>query len=41
MEYFKSINTEKLNAKIITPVFKDQKNGVYKIISFYAKKRGD
>ena len=38
MEYFKSINTKKLNAKIITPVFKDQKNGVYKIISFYAKK---
>ncbi|MDH5552301.1 MAG: peroxide stress protein YaaA [Nitrosomonas sp.] len=37
-EYFKSINTKKLNAKIITPVFKDQKNGVYKIISFYAKK---
>ena len=23
---------------IITPVFKDQKNGNYKIISFYAKK---
>ena len=38
MEYFKSINTKRLNAKIITPVFKDQKNGVYKIISFYAKK---
>lgn len=37
-EYFKSVNTKKLNAKIITPVFKDQKNGVYKIISFYAKK---
>jgi cytoplasmic iron level regulating protein YaaA (DUF328/UPF0246 family) len=37
-EYFKSINTKKLNAKIITPIFKDQKNGVYKIISFYAKK---
>ncbi len=37
-EYFKSINTKKLNAKIITPVFKDQKNGAYKIISFYAKK---
>lgn len=37
-EYFKSIRTDKLNARIITPVFKDQKNGVYKIISFYAKK---
>ncbi|MGY0588477.1 MAG: peroxide stress protein YaaA, partial [Paraglaciecola chathamensis] len=27
-----------INAQIITPVFKDQKNGHYKIISFYAKK---
>ena len=37
-EYFKSINTQKLNADIITPVFKDMKNGKYKIISFFAKK---
>ena len=37
-EYFQSIQTNKLNARIITPVFKDQKNGVYKIISFFAKK---
>ncbi len=37
-EYFKSLKTDKLNAKVITPVFKDQKNGVYKIISFFAKK---
>lgn len=37
-EYFKSINTNKLNARLITPVFKDEKNGQYKIISFYAKK---
>ena len=27
-----------LNAEIITPVFKDEKNGTLKIISFYAKK---
>ena len=27
-----------LNATIITPVFKDWKNGQYKIISFFAKK---
>ncbi len=27
-----------LNGEIITPVFKDEKNGQYKIISFYAKK---
>ncbi|MDB2705344.1 peroxide stress protein YaaA [Pseudomonadota bacterium] len=37
-EYFKAAQAKKLNAKIITPVFKDLKNGQYKIISFYAKK---
>jgi uncharacterized protein len=37
-EYFKSVTPAKLNADVITPVFKDWKNGKYKIISFYAKK---
>lgn len=37
-EYFKSVRPEKIAGKIITPVFKDQKNGMYKIISFFAKK---
>ena len=37
-EYFKSVNRSNLNADVITPVFKDWKNGQYKIISFYAKK---
>ncbi len=37
-EYFKALEAKKLNARIITPVFKDWKNGEYKIISFYAKK---
>lgn len=37
-EYFKAIEAKKLNTRIITPVFKDWKNGQYKIISFYAKK---
>jgi len=37
-EYFKAVEAKKLNARIITPVFKDWKNGQYKIISFYAKK---
>ena len=37
-EYFKSVKPKKLDADIITPVFKDLKNGQYKIISFYAKK---
>ena len=37
-EYYKSLQTQYINAKIITPIFKDQKNGQYKIISFYAKR---
>jgi len=37
-EYFHAVNPKRLNAEIITPVFKDCKNGKYKIISFYAKK---
>ncbi|PKP24442.1 MAG: peroxide stress protein YaaA [Bacteroidetes bacterium HGW-Bacteroidetes-2] len=37
-EYFKSINTKKLKGKLISPVFKDFKNGKLKIISFFAKK---
>lgn len=37
-EYFKSIKTQKINGMIITPIFKDCKNGQYKVISFYAKK---
>lgn len=37
-EYFKSINTSKIKARIVTPVFKDFKNGSYKFLSFYGKK---
>lgn len=37
-EYFKVIQPKAINAEIITPIFKDWKNGQYKIISFYAKK---
>ncbi|HEY5715063.1 MAG TPA: peroxide stress protein YaaA [Psychromonas sp.] len=37
-EYFKSVQKKGLNGQIITPVFKDQKNGKYKVVSFYAKK---
>lgn len=37
-EYFKSVNKAGLQARLITPVFKDLKNGQYKIISFHAKK---
>ena len=37
-EYYKSVQTKQIDGQIITPVFKDWKNGQYKIISFYAKK---
>jgi cytoplasmic iron level regulating protein YaaA (DUF328/UPF0246 family) len=37
-EYFKAVQKKSLDAEIITPIFKDYKNGQYKIISFYAKK---
>lgn len=37
-EYFKSVNTKKIKAEIIVPQFKDEKNGKYKVVSFFAKK---
>lgn len=37
-EYFKSVKKKSLDGMIITPTFKDYKNGQYKIISFFAKK---
>jgi hypothetical protein len=37
-EYFKSVQLKYLDSEVITPIFKDFKNGKYKIISFYAKK---
>ncbi len=37
-EYFKSVKIKSLKATIITPAFKDWKNGQYKMISFFAKK---
>ncbi len=37
-EYFKSIDKKKLEAEIITPEFKDLKNGNYKTITVFAKK---
>ena len=37
-EYFKAVKKKALEAQIITPRFEDEKNGQYKVISFYAKK---
>lgn len=37
-EYYKSIDQKKLGVEIVTPEFKDLKNGEYKMISFFAKR---
>ncbi len=37
-EYFKVVNKHKLSHNLISPIFKDRKNGEYKLISFFAKK---
>ncbi|WP_053140352.1 peroxide stress protein YaaA [Erwinia billingiae] len=37
-EYFKAVKPKKLSGRIIKPVFLDEKNGKFKVISFYAKK---
>lgn len=37
-EYFRAVNEKVLSKPVISPVFRDYKNGKYKIISFYAKK---
>lgn len=37
-EYFKVVQPKKLKVPVISPVFKDFKNGKLKIISFFAKK---
>lgn len=36
-EYFKSVKTAALKAQVIECVFEDEKNGTYKVISFFAK----
>lgn len=37
-EYFSAIDTKKLKARIITPAFKEFKDGQYRMVSFFAKK---
>ena len=36
-EYFKAVDLKKLKARVITPTFKDFKNGQYKVIMVFAK----
>ncbi len=37
-EYFKAVQSKHLKATVVSPIFKDFKNGKLKIISFFAKK---
>lgn len=37
-EYFKAVQSKRLEAEVITPLFKDLKNGKYRVVSFFAKK---
>lgn len=37
-EYFKAVNKKRLSSPLISPHFLDEKNGTFKVISFYAKK---
>ncbi len=37
-EYFKAVKPGSLKGRIVKPVFLDEKNGKFKVISFYAKK---
>lgn len=37
-EYYGAVKPNKIHAEIITPKFLDQKNGQYKVVSFYAKR---
>ncbi len=37
-EYFAAVNTDALDARVVTPVFKDFKNDEHKVISFFAKR---
>lgn len=38
VEYFKVIDQKKLKAEIVTPEFREAKDGTYKMVSFFAKK---
>lgn len=37
-EYFKSVDRKTLQARVVECVFQDEKNGVWKVISFFAKR---
>lgn len=38
VEYFKAVDTKKLSVPVITPVFKEERAGAARVVSFYAKR---
>ena len=38
MEYFKAVKSDRLDAKVLTPAFKEFRGGTYRFITLYAKK---
>lgn len=38
VEYFKVLDQKKLNAEVLTPEFREGKNGTYKMVTIFAKK---
>jgi len=38
VEYFSAVKAKTLESPLVSPVFQDEKNGQYKIVSFFAKK---
>ncbi len=38
LEYFKTVKANRLTAKVITPVFKEQLDSAYRVVAIYAKK---
>jgi len=38
MEYFKAVKSDRLDAKVITPAFREFRDGTYRFITLYAKK---
>jgi cytoplasmic iron level regulating protein YaaA (DUF328/UPF0246 family) len=38
VEYFRAVDQKRLKAEIVTPEFREGKNGTYQMVSFFAKK---
>ncbi len=38
LEYFKTVKANQLSTKVITPVFKEQRDSAYRVVAIYAKK---